>query len=378
MKLNNSLKELKNYIILILIAVFSYWGLNNLDVLTNILKTLYNVFLPFILGGIIAFILNIPATKIESFILKHSKKKPNPSLTRTISIIISLLLFLVVILFIAFLLIPELVESIELLMNNIPGLISNIENFVLNLLDKYPDIQTEIKELFAGAGNVTNIISNILNYIINGALGFISSLVSSFVTIFTALIFSIYMLSQKEYLIRGIKKIMYAYMSKEKVHKLTEIGSLANKTFSKFISGQCVEAIILGLIIFFVSVIFRFPYALIIAVLTAVTALIPIFGALIAMLVGAILIAITNPIQAIIFMIVFQVVQQIEGNFIYPKVVGKSVGLSPMWTLLAITVGGNLFGIPGMLLGLPLASVAYALIKELVNNRLKEKEIKIN
>ena len=146
-------------------------------------------------------------------------------------------------------------------------------------------------------------------------------------------------------------------MSKEKVYKITEIGSLANKTFSKFISGQCVEAIILGLIIFFTSIIFRFPYSLIIAVLTAVTALIPIFGALIAMLVGAILIAITNPIQAIIFMVVFQIVQQIEGNFIYPKVVGKSVGLSPLWTLLAITVGGNLFGIPGMLLGLPLASV---------------------
>ena len=167
-------------------------------------------------------------------------------------------------------------------------------------------------------------------------------------------------------------------MSKEKVYKITEIGSLANKTFSKFISGQCVEAIILGLIIFFTSIIFRFPYSLIIAVLTAVTALIPIFGALIAMLVGAILIAITNPIQAIIFMVVFQIVQQIEGNFIYPKVVGKSVGLSPLWTLLAITVGGNLFGIPGMLLGLPLASVVYALIKEFVNTRLKEKDIKIN
>ena len=122
--------------------------------------------------------------------------------------------------------------------------------------------------------------------------------------------------------------------------------------------------------------IFRFPYALIIAVLTSVTALIPIFGALIAMIIGAILIAITNPIQAIVFMAVFQIVQQIEGNFIYPKVVGKSVGLSPMWTLLAITTGGNLFGIPGMLIGLPLASIIYALIRETINNKIKQKNIK--
>lgn len=378
MKLNNSLKELKNYIFLILIAVFSYWGLNNLELLGNILTTVYNVFLPFILGGIIAFILNIPATKIETFLIKNSKKKQPSGLIRIISIIVSLLIFFVVILFIAFLLIPELVENIELLLNNIPGLISNIETFVLDLLDKYPDIQNQIKDFFSGAGNITNIISNILNYIINGAVGFIGSLVSSFVTLFTALIFSIYMLSQKEYLVRGIKKVMYATMTKEKVNKLTEIGVLANKTFSKFISGQCVEAVILGLIIFFTSIIFRFPYALIIAVLTAVTALIPIFGALIAMVVGAVLIAITSPIQAIIFIAVFLIVQQIEGNFIYPKVVGKSVGLSPMWTLLAITVGGELFGIPGMLIGLPLASVAYALIKEFINNKLKEKQIKIN
>ena len=376
MKLINSLKELKNYIILIFIAIFTYWGLNNLDKIFGILKTIYNVFLPFILGGVIAYILNIPTTKIENFLVKQTKKKQPTGATRTISIILSILLFLAIILFVALLLIPELIENIELLLNNIPTLMTNIENFILDLLDKYPDIQVEIKEIFSGTGNITNIVSNILNYIINGSIGFISNLVSSFVTIFTSIIFSIYMLSQKEYLQKGTKKLISAYMSKEKSKKLYEIASLTNKTFSKFISGQCVEAIILGLIIFVVSIIFRFPYALIIAVLTTITALIPIFGALIAMVVGAILIAITNPIQAIIFMVVFQIVQQREGNFIYPKVVGKSVGLSPLWTLLAITVGGNLFGIAGMLLGLPLASVAYALIKETVNKKIKEKEIR--
>lgn len=373
-----TIKEMKNYILLIFIAILTYWSLFNIDVIFGIIKTIFNVLFPFILGGAIAFILNIPATKIENYLNKHSKNKLSKGTKRVISIILSLLIFLLVILFIALLLIPELIDNIELLMSNIPGIMDKIEVFILDLLDKYPDIQKQIKDMFSETGNISNVISNILNYLINGAVGFIGSLISGFVTFFTAIIFAVYMLSQKEYLIRGSKKVLYATLDKKRVNRLLEIGSLANKTFSKFISGQCLEAVILGIIIFIVSIIFRFPYALIIAVLTAVTALIPIFGALIAMIVGAILIGITNPIQALIFIVVFQVVQQIEGNFIYPKVVGASVGLSPMWTLLAITVGGNLFGIPGMLLGLPFASVAYALIKNIVNDKLKEKEIKIS
>ena len=168
------------------------------------------------------------------------------------------------------------------------------ENWIINLLDKYPDIQLQIKDIFSQTGNIKEIISNILNYIINGAVGFISGLVSGFITFFTAIIFSVYMLSQKEYLVRGTKKILYATLPLSKADKMIKIGALGNKTFSKFISGQCVEAIILGIIIFIVCLIFRFPYALIIAVLTTITALIPIFGALIAMVLGALLIAITN------------------------------------------------------------------------------------
>ena len=377
--MKNIVKETKNYIFLILIGVTSYWLLNNLTIIINFIKTIYSVLLPFILGGVIAFILNIPETKIEKFFKKISNKnnlKISSGTVRIISIIISLLLFISVILFISFLLIPELIQSIQLLMNNIPSLMNDIEKFILDLLAKYPDVQEQIKNIFTKSGNISQIASNILNYIANGAIGFIGSLLSSFITIFTAIIFSIYMLSQKEYLVKGIKKVIYATMNEKNANKLINIGVLANKTFSSFISGQCVDAIILGVIIFVVSLIFRFPYALIIAVLTSVTALIPIFGALIAMIIGAILIAITNPIQAIVFMAVFQIVQQIEGNFIYPKVVGKSVGLSPMWTLLAITAGGNLFGIPGMLIGLPLASIIYALIRETINNKIKQKNIK--
>jgi len=185
------------------------------------------------------------------------------------------------------------------------------------------------------------------------------------------------MLSQKEQLQESLKKMIYAYAKREKdADKIMEVGKLSNNVFSKFISGQCVEAVILGCIFFVVLSIFKFPYALIISVLTAITALIPIFGAMIAMVIGAILIAITNPFQAFIFVLVFLVVQQIEGNFIYPKVVGKSVGLSPLWTLLAITVGGGLFGIVGMLVGLPIASIVYSLVTNDTNKRLNKKHNK--
>lgn len=367
--------NMKKLITLVLIGVFSFWGLNNLEFIWGILKIIIKVMLPFIIGGVIAFILNIPMTKIENILSKKINNKKG--LIRIISIVLSLLLFILIVLVVALLLIPELVENTKMLIDNVPALIDKAQIFILDLLDKYPNMQNQIKETFSNTGNIANIASNILSYLVNGAVGFVSSLVSGFITVFTAIIFSIYMLSQKEYLIRGSKKILYAMLSKKKADKVIEIGALANNTFSKFISGQCLEAVILGILMFIAFTIFRFPYALIIAVLTAVTALIPIFGALIAMLVGIVLIAITDPIQAIIFVIVFQVVQQIEGNFIYPKVVGKSVGLSPLWTLLAITVGGNLFGVVGMLVGLPFASVVYAIIKCIVNDRLNEKKIKI-
>lgn len=372
-----SKKEMRTWMILILFAVISYWLVNNLSIITGILKVILGVLKPFILGGVLAFVLNIPMTKIENILSKIFKKKNKKTLIRNISITISLLLLLSIIIFIAFLLIPELVQNIEQLIDNLPGLINNTEKFIVDLLDKYPEVQNKILEFFKNSDDINAIVSNILNYVLNGAIDIITNLISGTITLFTALIFAIYMLSQKEYLLKGTHKLCTAYLKKDIVEKIMKIATLANHTFSKFISGQCVEAAILGLIFFVVLSLFRFPYALIISVLTAVTALIPIFGALIAMAIGAILIAINNPFQAIVFIIVFQIIQQIEGNFIYPRVVGKSVGLSPMWTLLAITACGSLFGVIGMLIGLPLASIIYALIKNDVNIRLNKKTKKL-
>lgn len=369
--------NMKKILILILAGVFTYWGLNNINLLLNLLNTIFDVFFPFLLGGIIAYILNIPMSKIERMLSKFGKGRKAKKLIRIISIVGALLFFILIIGFVSFLLIPELVENIESLMSNIPILVDKAEACILNLVDKYPELRIEMENTFHNIGSANVMISEGLNYIVNGAISFITNLVSGFITIFTALIFSIYMLSQKEQLIRIGKKLIYALFKEKNAKYISNVLVLTNKTFNRFISGQCVEAIILGIIIFIASLIFKFPYALIISVLTAVTALVPIFGALVAMVVGALLILITDPFQALIFIIVFLVVQQLEENLIYPRVVGASVGLSPLWTLLAITVGGSLFGVVGMLIGLPLASVTYAVIKGNVDKRLNEKQIEI-
>lgn len=366
--------EMKKFIILILVAVSSFWVVNNFDVIFGIVGTIFKVLLPFILGGVIAFILNIPMSKIEKLLSQRIKNPNKKGLIRVISIICSLLIFIGVIVFISFLLVPELVENIELLISNLPELINNTEAWLVELVNKFPEAQKEVEEFFATNGKISEVLTDLLNYAINGFAHFVSSFISGFITFFTAIIFSIYMLSQKEYLGNCFNKVLKAYVPKNKRGKVLEVCELTNKTFANFISGQCVEAIVLGVIIFITCLIFRFPYALIIAVLTAITALIPIFGAIIAMCIGIVLIAITNPLQALLFGVVFLVIQQIEGNIIYPKVVGKSVGLSPMWTLLAISVGGSLFGVVGMIVGLPIASVVYALVRNNINAKLDKNE----
>ena len=375
MELNK--KNMQQLMILISFGIGLFWILSNLELVLGFLSHFIHLLLPFIIGAIIAFILNIPMTKIESFIKGKLKNKNTKLPIRTISITLSLVFFLVFILLICFLLIPELIDNIQLLIKNIPHFFENIQTWILNLAGNYPEIQTKIQEVFKDTTNVNNIMINVLNYIINGSINFITSLISSLFTIFTAIVFAVYMLSQKEYLHRGVTKMMYAYLKKDHVEKITDIASLSNRTFSKFISGQCVEAFILGTIFFAVLTLLRFPYALIISVVTTVTALIPMFGAMIAMIIGALLIAVTNPLEAVLFIIVFQVIQQTENNFIYPKVVGKSVGLASMWTLMAVILGGSMFGIVGMIIGLPLASILYAILRKVTNDRLNKKKIKI-
>lgn len=364
--------DLKKWIMLIVVAIACYWVANNISFIFGIIGKVFKVFSPFIFGIALAYVLNIPMIKIETILKNKIKNKKVP--IRVISITISIVLLILIVAFVLLLLIPELIENMELLIQNIPAFLTSTEEWVVGLLDRYPDIQLEIRDVFNESANFNTMVVNGLNYILNGSINIISNLVNGVINVFTTLIFAVYMLSQKEQLQASLKNFINVYVKREYAEKIMEIGKLSNNIFSKFISGQCVEAVILGCIFFVVMTIFRFPYALIISVLTTVTALIPIFGGLIAIVVGALLIAISSPFQAFIFVLVFLVIQQIEGNLIYPKVVGKSVGLSPLLTLLAITVGGGLFGVVGMLIGLPIASIIYSLLTNNTNKNIIKKK----
>lgn len=374
----NNKNDIRRLLNLLLLVFIGYLTITNFKFIISIVSNVFDAFAPFLLGVVLAFILNIPMKKIEGLFDKLQKDKEKKFKTRGISIFLSLILFILVISFIIIELVPDLINNIQLLINNIPSIISGVEEFLLNLVRDYPEVQNKIKDMFLNTANVNEILMSVLNYLVNSSISFVSSFVNSVVTIFTAFVFAVYMLIQKEELIKGSKVVLKAYLGEKKSKKVVEIGSLSNDVFSRFVSGQCLESVILGCIFFVILSICGFPYSLLISVLVAVTSLIPFFGAFIALVIGAILIATQSFTQALIFVLIFLVVQQIENNLIYPKVVGKSVGLSPLWTLLAITVGGSIFGIVGMIIGLPIASILYALLKKDIKLRINKRNLLVD
>jgi len=229
MELNK--KNMKKLVILITFGIGLFWLLDSIPAIWDFISHVLNLLFPFILGGVIAFILNIPMKKIENFIKSRIKNKKSNLSIRTISITLSLVMFIGIILLICFLLIPELIENIQLLLKNIPAFINEAEVWILDLVENYPDIQKQVEDTLKNTNNFNDIIATLLNYIINGSLNFISNLISGLFTLFTAIVFAIYMLSQKEYLIRGCKKLIYATINKNKAERIVKIGDMTNTTF---------------------------------------------------------------------------------------------------------------------------------------------------
>ncbi len=224
------------------------------------------------------------------------------------------------------------------------------------------------KEVIQFTGQV---LASSLTSVVNITVGFTSGLFNFILSI----IFSIYMLLNKEDLQLGMKKVLYSFIRKSFADRVIRLGKISNEVFSSYIGGQFIEAIIIGVLCFIGMIILRMPYALLISVLIAVTALIPIFGAFIGTIPSAFIILIIDPMKAIWFVIFIIVLQQVEGNLIYPKVVGGSIGLPPIWVMLAMIIGGNAFGFIGILLGIPIFSVVYKVFKEIVDKRLKKLEL---
>ena len=359
-----------SYIALVIFAlvnfskIFTFWG------------KVISIFSPFLLGIILAFVLNV----LNNFIEKKIFGKIKPSkiwnkIKRPLCIILSLILVFLTIFFVMNLLIPQLQNSASLFTDTLPA----YKEDIIGILNKFDIDESTVNKVGEYLDNFGKVITDYIKGNSKDVITVTTEVATSVVNIISkgiiTLVFAIYMIAQKETLSRQINKVMKAYLKPKTINKINTVGTLANKTFSNFVTGQCLEALIFGSLVFVGMLIFRFPYASTIGVLLGFTALIPIFGAFIGTAIGFILIMMVSPVKAILFVVFIIVLQQIEGNLIYPRVVGKSIGLPGMWVLLSVTVGGSIGGILGMLIATPLCSLLYALFTKVVNDRLKSNKI---
>lgn len=369
-------KNMKNLMILIVFAVLVLVGVQRIENLAAGFVFLMRIVFPFILGGAMAFILNIPMHFLEGRVFAKAKKK---KLVRPVSLVLSILFVVAILQIVLVVVIPEIAATFAGISKNIETFLPKLEQW---LTEAFPD--SEQLELWINSleFNWDKILQSAVNFLKNGAGNVLSStvtvaktVINSLMNFFVGFVFACYILLQKEKLSVQVKKVLYAFLPRHAVEKTLQVAALSYKTFSSFVTGQCLEAVILGTMFFVSMSVLRFPYALLVGVLIAFTALIPIFGAFIGCVLGTFLILVSNPVQAIGFVILFFVLQQVEGNLIYPHVVGGSVGLPSIWVLVAVTVGGSLMGVVGMLIFIPLSSVLYALFKGWVHKRLEDRGI---
>lgn len=381
MELNKEvIKKIKGLILFTAVVVACLWKYQEL---IAILEFIVHIIFPFILGGSIAFVLNVPMSFIQRHLFPEErveKSKWMKKLARPVSMLLVLLGVIGVIALVLFVLIPQLGNTLLVLGESIQDFIPKVQDWAREISNGNKDIMSIVNEL---KFDLDKIIETGISYLGTGAgnvlhstLDAAKNIVSSIATFFIAFVFALYILLQKEKLRIQSKKVLFAFVKKGKAEAALEVLSLTYSTFSSFLTGQCVEAIILGSMFVITMGIIGLPYALLVGILVAFTALIPIFGAFIGCGIGAFLIFMVDPVKALIFVALFLVLQQIEGNFIYPHVVGNSVGLPSIWVLAAVSIGGSLMGVVGMLIFIPIVSVVYALFREIIYLKLKQRGIK--
>lgn len=402
-------QTIKKIIGLISFAILLSWGLKNTEFIKSLIALALGLLQPFLIGGVIAFVVNVPMRALENtcFIKPYQKRlaaqaaaKPTGKgaakapdkvpfwyrAKRPLSLILSLLLVLGVIGVGTLIVVPETVSSFSSIVNNLRNFPLMLNQWLEELMNWMPQAAVWLDELNLNLDLTSidwrEIITQVVNFLQNGAGNVLnttftvaSGIFNGIVTGFLAIVFSFYLLMNKEKLGSQTKQLLYALLKEPHADYLVRVGQMTNRTFSKFLSGQCVEAVILATLFFVSMSILRFPYAMIISTLIAFTALIPVFGAFIGCVVGAFLILLVDPVRAFWFVVLFLFLQQFEGNIIYPRVVGSSVGLPSMWVLVAVTLGGSMMGVLGMLVYIPMFSVLYRLIREAVSNRLETKQI---
>ena len=360
----------------LLLIIFSgiafFCALQNLGPVLSACKALIGVLSPFLLGGAIAFILNVPMRAIERHLSPNNRKVDK--IRRPLALVMTLAAVGGIISLAFNVIGPGVKDAVLSIAEQIPGAYDRFHTHLLTWEQYLPQLEALIIDLNIDWRSISQKLIDLAQSwgsdLLSTGSGLIGNVIGAVSTFIIGLIFSFYLLLQKEKLARQGRQVCYALLPVSRADRLLDILRLSNRTFSSFFSGQCLEAVILGSLFVVAMTLFRLPYALLVGVLISLTALIPIVGAFIGCAVGALLIAITDPWKALIFVILFLVLQQIEGNLIYPHVVGSSVGLPSIWVLVAVTLGGSLMGIVGMLLFIPLCSVLYALFRSYVKKQL--------
>ena len=374
-----TVKRIKGLIVFAALVVACLW---KYDVVVSVLAFIFHVIFPFVLGGAIAFILNVPMNFIQRHLFapeRVERHKIQKKIARPVSMLIVIFGVFGIVALVMVVLIPQLGDTFSNLGSSIQAFIPKVQEWAEKLFHDNKEIMTWVNSLKfdwnkimdAGIDFFKNGAGSVLDSTITAA----KSIVSGITTFFIAFVFAVYILLQKEKLGIQAKKVLFAFVRKGRAEAAMEVLSLTYNTFSNFLTGQCLEAIILGSMFVITMTLFKLPYALLVGIVIAFTALIPIFGAFIGCALGAFLIFMVDPFKALMFVILFLVLQQIEGNLIYPHVVGNSVGLPSIWVLAAVSIGGSLLGIVGMLIFIPIISVVYALFREIVYLKLRQKKI---
>ena len=380
MNLNKeNLKKIRGLIVFTVILLIALW---NYSLILDVLGQGVGIVYPFLLGGAIAFVINVPMSFFEEKLFQNQmmkNKKVAQRLARPVSLIITLIVVVSVIGLVVFGVLPKLGDTFISIGKGIQSFMPKAQSWAEEIFHNNKEIKEWLDSLTL---DWDKIINEVVKFFTSGASSVLGStfvvarrIASGITTFVIAFVFACYILLQKEKLNIQIRKVMYAYMKEDLVKKVLDVCSLSYRTFSNFLTGQCLEAVILGTMFVICMGILQMPYAMLIGVLIAFTALIPIFGAFIGCVVGAFLILTVAPMKALVFVIMFLILQQIEGNLIYPRVVGSSVGLPSIWVLAAVSIGGSLMGIVGMLIFIPLMSVFYALFREVVYIKLRQKKI---
>lgn len=374
-----NVKKLRGLIVFTAVIVVCLW---KYEASLQILSFIWGVVCPFILGGAIAFVLNVPMNFIQRHLFPEERVEHNKvlnKLARPVSMLLVLFLVIAAVGLVMFVLIPQLGNTFANLGQSIQAFIPQIQEWAKVLFHNNKEVMDVINHLEFDWNKIMNtgfdFFTSGAGSVLDSTISAAKSIISGITTFFIAFAFAIYILLQKEKLQVQSKKVLFAFVRKGRAEAVLEVLSLTYQTFSHFLTGQCVEAVILGCMFAVSMAIFRLPYALLIGIVIAFTALIPIFGAFIGCFVGAFLIFMVDPMKAVVFVILFLVLQQIEGNLIYPHVVGNSVGLPSIWVLAAVSIGGRLMGVVGMLVFIPLVSVFYALFREVVYLKLKKQKI---